>query len=164
MLVFVKLRELIAIQFVPRRHTPSTSTTSTNSKSTPNPPSLSTPVPVPAVNHIRSTPSGVSAATNGPKGPLVRTAPATPPDGCPQSKRRRATISSPLTKKSGAAAGSVTLAPAPATADAGVRAGAGVAVGIGAGAPKLNHTAVTVAQKRATRASIGGMPVKPASG
>lgn len=67
-------------------------------------------------------------------------------------------------KKSAAAVGSVTLAPAPATADVGVRAGAGVAVGIGAGATKLNHTAVTVAQKRATRASIGSMPVKPASG
>lgn len=164
MLVFAKRWGLIAIQFVPRRHPPSTSTTSTNSKSTPNASSLSTPVPVPPANHIRSTSSGVSAATNGPKGPLVRTAPATPPDGCPQSKRRRATISSPSMKKSAAAVGSVTLAPAPATADVGVRAGTGVAVGIGAGAPKLNHTAVTVAQKRATRASIGSMPVKPASG
>lgn len=60
--------------------------------------------------------------------------------------------------------GNVTLPPALATAEVGGRAGAGVAVGIGAGAPKLNHTAVTVAQKRATRASVGGMPVKPASG
>ncbi|XAO27289.1 hypothetical protein I312_106134 [Cryptococcus bacillisporus CA1280] len=61
--------ESFGLPFVPRRHPPSTSTTSTNSKSTPNASSLSTPVPVPPANHIRSTPSGVSAATNGPKGP-----------------------------------------------------------------------------------------------
>lgn len=94
----------------------------------------------------------------------MRTAPATPLDGCPQSKRRRATISSPLAKKPGVATGSVALAPAPASSEIGGEAAVGVAVGIGAGVPKPIHTTVTAAQKRATRASIGGMPVKPASG
>lgn len=154
----------MAIQFVPRRQTPPTSTMSTNSKSTPNLLSLSTSAPAPTANHIRPAPSGVSAPINGPKGPLVRTAPATPLDGCPQSKRRRATISSPLAKKPGVATGSVALAPAPASSEIGGEAAVGVAVGIGAGVPKPIHTTVTAAQKRATRASIGGMPVKPASG
>ncbi|OWZ26587.1 hypothetical protein J010_06782 [Cryptococcus neoformans] len=156
--------ESFGLPFVPRRQTPPTSTMSTNSKSTPNLLSLSTSAPAPTANHIRPASSGVSAPINGPKGPLVRTAPATPLDGCPQSKRRRATISSPLAKRPGVAPGSVALAPAPASSEIGGGAAVGVAVGIGAEVPKPIHTTVTAAQKRATRASIGGMPVKPASG
>ena len=71
---------------------------SSNSKSAPNLQALSSSAPNPnpgPSGHVRA----LSVAT--PKGTLVRSAPATPPDGCPHPKRRRATIvgdMSPMTK------------------------------------------------------------------
>ncbi|ORX35327.1 hypothetical protein BD324DRAFT_652461 [Kockovaella imperatae] len=70
-----------------------------SSKSTPNLSTLSSSAPAPS--HLRN--SGLTASTplQTPKGSLVRTAPATPPDGCPHPKRRRATIvgeASPMAK------------------------------------------------------------------
>ena len=86
------------------------SASSGHSKSTPNLTSLSTgPVPAPAP---AATPNPTIRPTPAPvlqKGPLVRAAPPTPPDGCPQPKRRRATMSlagelSPLAKITSSAA------------------------------------------------------------
>ncbi|WVQ93716.1 hypothetical protein IAU59_000793 [Kwoniella sp. CBS 9459] len=152
--------ESFGLPFVPQRPdvpsrvpspAPSTasSLSSANSKSTPNLTALSTSAPPSAHQHLRQTTAPVNANTN--KAPLVRSAPPTPPDGCPQPKRRRATISSPLAKKPGVqgmtpVSGSHTQAIAPAptsTANKGSAPAAGTRMSI-------------AAQKRATRASIGG--------
>jgi hypothetical protein len=108
----------------------------------------------------RSTPNLTALGTSAPprtapiptKGPLVRSAPATPPDGCPHPKRRRATVvgESPLKTTT------PMVLPGP---------------GPGPG-PTPNGAAMTAAQKkmanmgsaaarRATRASVGGETPKP---
>ncbi|KAK8861734.1 hypothetical protein IAR55_002557 [Kwoniella newhampshirensis] len=135
------------LPFVPRRPpSPPTSNLSstTNSKSAPNLSALSTSAPAHAPTHLRqSITSSTPTAANTLKGPLVRSAPPTPPDGCPQPKRRRATISSPLAKKPSAIQ---PIAPAPSP---------------GAGQAPAAGTRLSVAQaKRATRASIGGAVAK----
>ncbi|WWD16342.1 hypothetical protein CI109_100768 [Kwoniella shandongensis] len=136
--------ETFGLPFVARRppSPPATNLSATNSKSAPNLSALSTSAPAHGPTHLRqsttpSTPTGVAANTV--KGPLVRSAPPTPPDGCPQPKRRRATISSPLAKKPQAIQ---PIAPAPSP---------------GHGQVPAAGTRLSVAQaKRATRASIGG--------
>ncbi|WVQ78634.1 hypothetical protein IAT38_000721 [Cryptococcus sp. DSM 104549] len=144
--------ESFGLPFVPRRHNPpASSLSSANSKSAPNLPALSTSAP--ANNHLRPTSSITAAA---PKGPLVRSAPATPPDGCPQPKRRRATISSPLAKKVPGAPG---VQPQAQAQVAGTGAVPGGQV-VGATATRTS----TAAQKRSTRASIGGAPARPNMG
>ncbi|OCF36229.1 hypothetical protein I316_02102 [Kwoniella heveanensis BCC8398] len=125
------------------------SLSSANSKSTPNLATLSISAPPSAHQHLRQNTAPINANVN--KGPLARSAPPTPPDGCPQPKRRRATISSPLAKKPGVQAlTSVSghhpqaIAPAPATP-------------FNKGSAPAAGTRMSIAsQKRATRASIGG--------
>ncbi|WVR03676.1 hypothetical protein IAU60_000671 [Kwoniella sp. DSM 27419] len=127
---------------------PTLSAGSANSKSTPNLTALSTSAPGGPHGHVRN---GVQLSGGAPvptavKAPLIRSAPPTPPDGCPQPKRRRATISSPLAKKPGVhsltpMSGPQAIAPAPASATSVPAAGTRLSI---------------AAQKRATRASIGG--------
>ncbi|WVF66084.1 hypothetical protein IAT40_000823 [Kwoniella sp. CBS 6097] len=157
--------ELFGLPFVPQRPqvpspvpspAPSTasSLSSANSKSTPNLTALSTSAPPSAHQHLRQTTAPVKANANVVnKGPLVRSAPPTPPDGCPQPKRRRATISSPLAKKPGVQGMTPVsghhpqpIAPAPAS---------GAIVNKGS-VPAAGTRMSIAAQKRATRASIGG--------
>nr|XP_019048964.1 hypothetical protein I302_02744 [Kwoniella bestiolae CBS 10118]OCF27894.1 hypothetical protein I302_02744 [Kwoniella bestiolae CBS 10118] len=146
--------ETFGLPFVPRRPPPPPSTagqlnlSSVNSKSTPNLTALSTSVPTQG----QSKPPSTGNSTPTTKGPLVRSAPPTPPEGCPGPKRRRATISSsPLAKKPpvnpltpvGGAKQPQPIAPAP--------------------APAAGTRMSVAAQKRATRASISGAVPRPVS-
>ncbi|WVQ77289.1 hypothetical protein IAR50_006973 [Cryptococcus sp. DSM 104548] len=138
--------ESFGLPFVPRRHTPPAPPTS---KSTPNLPALSASAPN-SNSHLRPSTNIPAPATNptpasttsGPKGSLVRQADGVAPE-CPNPKRRRATISSPLAKKPQVPLSTPT-----------VKEGSGAKnaqVGVGASLPK-----------RATRASIGGAVSKTA--
>lgn len=65
--------------------TPALTASSANSKSTPNLTALGNPRP--------NVPTSIPATTSpSVKGPLVRNAPTPTPEGCPQPKRRRATV------------------------------------------------------------------------
>ncbi|WVN87129.1 uncharacterized protein L203_102305 [Cryptococcus depauperatus CBS 7841] len=134
--------ESFGLPFVPRRHS-SPSTTSTNSKSTSNPLSLSASAL--SSNHIRSG-IGASDSTSAPKTPLVRSA-VTAPEGCPQPKRRRATISSPVTKKLRHSEDLVPIDHVQPQAKA-----------------SIARTKNVTVPKRSTRASIGSVPLRASTG
>ncbi|ODN77219.1 hypothetical protein, variant [Cryptococcus amylolentus CBS 6039] len=160
--------ESFGLPFVPRRHTPPAPPTS---KSTPNLPALSTSAPN-SNSHLRpSTNNNSAPATNptspssaapagsgafGPKGALVRQADGAAPE-CPNPKRRRATISSPLSKKPQGLASAP--APTPATAPA---SAAKQGQGQGQGTKNTQVGVAASMPKRATRASIGGAVNKTA--
>ncbi|WRT63914.1 uncharacterized protein IL334_000840 [Kwoniella shivajii] len=148
--------ETFGLPFVPRRpistssSSSSLSTSSANSKSTPNLSALSTSAPSHQVQAKQMAVSNPSSTTSTPKGPLVRSAPPTPPEGCPQPKRRRATISSPLAKKPG----TIPIQPMTPVSTASHKH---QLIAPAPGSVPASSTRMSVAaQKRATRASISG--------
>nr|XP_018266942.1 uncharacterized protein I303_00922 [Kwoniella dejecticola CBS 10117]OBR89100.1 hypothetical protein I303_00922 [Kwoniella dejecticola CBS 10117] len=160
--------------------TPNTSAgsglSSVNSKSAPNLTELSTSTSMssstPANQQQLSRQGQASTGLNTPttmtgcttKGPLVRSAPPTPPDGCPGPKRRRATISSPLAKKPGVQPLTTTAPSTPTSASTPsvVNYKAQPNFHTSSSATPAAGTRMSVAaQKRATRASISGAVPKP---
>nr|XP_019014584.1 uncharacterized protein I206_00667 [Kwoniella pini CBS 10737]OCF53365.1 hypothetical protein I206_00667 [Kwoniella pini CBS 10737] len=155
--------ETFGLSFVPRRPAgvaTNSGLSSVNSKSTPNLTALSN------TSTTTQQPRQALTGTNTPttactgKGPLVRSAPPTPPDGCPGPKRRRATISSPLAKKPGVQP-LTTTAPSTPTSAASPHKNQPIAPATGS-VPAAGTRLSIAAQKRATRASISGAVSKPA--
>ncbi|WVQ62449.1 uncharacterized protein L199_000589 [Kwoniella botswanensis] len=161
--------ETFGLPFVPRRppvSTPAPATSgasnlsSVNSKSVPNLTALSTSAPGPCQNTTKP-PGTASSGTPTTKGPLVRSAPPTPPEGCPGPKRRRATISSPLAKKPQPPINPLT----PTTSGpAGIKTQPIAPAPSPGSVPAAGTRMSVAAQKRATRASISGSVPRPLAG